>query len=109
MTVRLAWVPLFAARVGSAMGEGVETSTVDSVDPLKKIVRLKFQDDFPKSCWNPFQTLAHGYAKANDCEVYRLRKRGKKELEIEVLIKRLGGLPKNKDPILDKKKRRRGV
>lgn len=110
MTVRLAWVPLFIARVGSAMGEGVESSTTDSVDPLKKTVSLKFQDDFPNSCWNPFQTLAHGYAEANDCVIHRARKRGKKELELEVLIKRLGGFPKKKDPILDKKKRgRRGV
>lgn len=91
------------------MGEGIETDVVDSVDPLKKLVRLKFQDDFPSSCWNPFQTLAHGYANANDCIVHRARKLGNKELEIEVLIKRLGGLPQTKDPILDKKKRRRGV
>ena len=109
MTVRLGWVPNFVARIGSAMGEGIESSTVDSVDPLKKIIRLKFQDEFPGSCWNPFQTLAHGYAEANDCVIHRARKRGKKELELEVLIKRLGGLPKAKDPILDKKRRKRGV
>ena len=109
MTVRLAWVPLFGARIGSAMGEGVETSTVETVDPLKKIVRLKFQDAFPGSCWNQFQTLAHGYANANDCVVHRARKRGDRELELEILIKKLGGLPKKKDPILDKKKRKRGV
>lgn len=102
-------MPTFVARVGSAMGEGIESNTVDSVDPLKKIVRLKFQDDFPSSCWNPLQTLAHGYAEANDCVIYRMRKKNKKELELEVLIKRLGGMPKTKDPILDKKRRKRGV
>ena len=109
MSVRLAWVPVFAARVGSALGEGVEVETIDSVDPLKKIVRIKLQNEFPKSCWNPFQNLAHGYAEANDCVVWRARKLGKRELELEILIKRLGGLPKKKDPILDKKKRKRGV
>ena len=105
MTVRLDWLPHFVARIGSATGDGVGSTTTDSVDPLKKIVRLKFQDDFPHVNWNPFQTLAHGYAEANDCCIHRARKRGTKELELVILIKRLGGLPKNKDPMLEKKKR----
>ena len=109
MTGKLAWLPLLAARLGSALGDAVNLHVESTVDPLKKIVRLETGSGLPpgQKNWNYFQIIAHCYANANDCVVHRARKRTEKVLELEVLTKQRRGRTMTNDPLLDKDKPRR--
>lgn len=71
----------------------------DTADPLKKLVRLQTQGDVSGSCYHPLCNIVHGFGKANDCVVERVR-REHEALVIEVLTKRRLGREMNRNPFL---------
>ena len=101
MSRRMAWAPLFGACINSALDGGVRSSSVeDTVDPLKKNLVVVLQDPLKKGCWNAYQILAHAYAGANDCMIYKIRRKGKNTYVAEVLIKKRAGPAMDNDPFL---------
>lgn len=72
-----------------------------TIDPLKMHLVLRLRNKLKgKECWNALQTLAHGYAGANDCMIQKIRRRGSKTYVAEVLIKYRGGPKMTNDPFL---------
>lgn len=84
--------------LSGAMGTSVIPSMEDHVDPLKKLVTLELGEELGKGDYQPIQKMVHGFAKANDCVVERIRRRPKK-LVLEVLIKTRLGPRMNKNPL----------
>lgn len=68
------------------MDTTIDVAYEDHVDPLKKLAVLKIRDPLKKGDYNAVQTMAHGFAKANDCVLERIRNR-EGALVLEVLIK----------------------
>ena len=99
---RLAWGPVLGACINAALDGGVRATFIeDTVDPLKKNLVIDLRDRLPnKDCWNAFQTLAHGYASANDCLIQKIRRRGNSTYVAEVCIKYRGGPTMDNDPFL---------
>lgn len=84
----LNWVPLLQGRIGSACDGGVQMAETPTVDPLKKIIVVKFNDPIPgRDAWVGFQVIAHAFAVVNDCVLQRIRKVNEKQYLLEVLIK----------------------
>jgi len=88
--------------LSSATGEGVECRVEDTVDPIKKLLIIKFATAIPNGSWNPIQVLVHGYAIANDCMISRMWKANHVKIEADLLIKRRGGSEKKNDPLENK-------
>jgi hypothetical protein len=96
---KLAWVSEFQNSLSGAMGVQVVVTIEDHVDPLKKLVVLTFPQELRKGEYMPIQNLAHGFAKNNDCVLYRIRRRPN-ALVLEVLTKTRLGQVMKKNPLL---------
>ncbi len=95
MYPKLGWVEFFADSLSGATGTQVSVAIEDHVDPLKKLVVLRFHEPLMKGDYGHIQNIAHVFAKANDCVIEKIRRRGSKELVMAVLIKtRLGPVKK---------------
>lgn len=81
------------------MGTNISHSQQDTVDPLKKLVVLEFGEKFGKKDFNPVQTIAHTFAKANDCVIYKMRREGTNKLVLEVLTKTRLSPVMNRNPL----------
>ena len=98
MHPKLVWTQQLATTLGTAMGTSVQVTVRDEPsDPLKKYVDLKFGDAISGKDYNPIQTLAHAFAKKNDCVVFRIR-RIEGTLSLEVGTKTRLGRTMDKNP-----------
>lgn len=97
---KLAWVPILQTVVNHAT-EGDLTSwhINEGVDPLKKLVVFNLSKGWVSKNFKPFQTLAHGFAAANDCVIHKIRYLTPRSLLLEVLIKRRFGPKMEKNPL----------
>ena len=99
MNPKLAWVNELVGSLSVAMGVGVLVKIEDTVDPLKKLVLLDLgHNDLGKGDWNPIQNLIHGFAKANNCVIHKIR-RQKGQLSLEILTKTRIGPESRKNPL----------
>jgi hypothetical protein len=99
MSPKLAWINELVGSLSVATGIGVIARVEDTVDPLKKLVILDLGDsELGKGDWNPMQNLIHGFAKANDCVVHKI-KRHKGQLSLEILTKSRLGPESRKNPL----------
>lgn len=94
---KLAWTEELR-NVLSVAGMGLTITVEDDVDPLKKLVVLHLNEELKKGDYAPIQSLAHGFAKANDCVLAKIR-RGPKRLTLEILVKTRLGPVMNKSPL----------
>lgn len=100
MSPRLAWVPELVASLSRAtMGQVGSYRIEDTADPLKKLIHLQTNGELASKNYHPLCHLVHGFGKANDCVVERIR-RGPKVLIVEVLTKRRSGPQKKHNPLL---------
>lgn len=101
MQPKLVWLQELCSSLGLALGTSVQFFIQDTVDPLKKTIFLDLGDSLGKADFNPIQRLVHGFAKANDCVVFKVYKKPK-QLVLEILTKRRLGPVKNNNPLRDK-------
>lgn len=87
-----------------ALGASVTFSVQDTVDPLKKLVYLEVGESLGKKDFNPVQRIVHGFAKVNDCLVYKIYK-SPKRLVLEVLTKTRNGPVMDRNPFSGDKPR----
>lgn len=87
-----------------ALGASVTFSVQDTVDPLKKLVYLEVGESLGKKDFNPVQRIVHGFAKVNDCVVYKIYK-SPKRLVLEVLTKTRNGPVMDRNPFSSDKSR----
>jgi len=99
---KLAWTEELRKALSLAMGVGMSSSVRDHVDPLKKLVVIDLADELKKGDYAPIQKLAHGFAKANNVVLERIR-REPRRIILEVLLKtRLAPVldpPSDKNPL----------
>ena len=98
MHPKLAWVADFQDSLSKAMGISIVATIEDHVDPLKKLVVLNFSEELKKGDYIPIQNLSHGFVKANDCVLERIRKRPR-ALVLEILTKSRLGKKMMKNPL----------
>ena len=99
MIPKLAWTTELLAVVNHATdGDIIGMDVEEPADPLKKLVVFRLSREWTGKNYRPFQTLAHGFAKANDCVLERIRARPG-ALVLEVLIKRRLGPRMEKNPL----------
>ncbi len=97
MHPKLTWIGELQKTLALA-GVGTTAAFLDHVDPLKKLVVLELNEELRKGDYRPIQKLAHGFAKANDCILDRIRREPKKMI-LEILVKTRLGDVKNLNPL----------
>ncbi len=102
MHPKLAWVGLLKNTISTILDTPINISYIDPVDPLKKIVVFDFVNEFSKNNYNPFQRIAHAYAKVNDCVIATIKIDDCK-LIIEILIKNRLSERMGNDPFMGDK------
>lgn len=104
MTPRLAWVSELLGTLNRATGGQIkDMELVQTVDPLKVAVIFHLNEPMEGRDWNPFQTIAHGFASANDCVLEKITKVGR-SLILSILIKRRFGPEMKRNPLQASKK-----
>lgn len=104
MTPRLAWVPELMATINRATGGQIKSmELVPTVDPLKVAVVFHLSESLDGQDWNPFASIAHAFASANDCVIENIRRVGK-SLILNVLTKRRFGPEMKRNPLQANKK-----
>jgi hypothetical protein len=99
----LSWVAEFHDSFNKATdGISPNFTIEDQTDPLKKHVVFHLSEPLGGKSYNPFQNIAHGYAKNNGCVIERIYN-NKNKLTMVVLIKRRLGPVRNKNPLLSDK------
>jgi hypothetical protein len=75
----------------------------DTVNPLIKEVIFFLSEPLGGKSYQPFQTLAHGFAKANDCIIERIYNHPQKLILVVVMKRRLGP-DREKNPLAGDKR-----
>lgn len=102
MLPALAWIPEFHASFNRAAEISSTYSIEDTVNPLVKNVTFHLSEPMEGKSYMPFQTLAHGFAKANNCVLERIYHRPDK-LILVIVIKRRFGPAKKINPLTSDK------
>lgn len=97
MNPKLTWLGGLCSSLGTALGTSVTFSVHDTVDPIKKLVYLDVGETLGKNDFNPVQRIVHGFAKVNDCVIYKIYK-SPKQLVLEILTKTRNGPVMDKNP-----------
>ncbi len=99
MIPKLAWVNDLFSLVSQATAGDIKSVSIEEVaDPLKKLVVFKLGREWSSKNYKPFQTLAHAFARANDCLLERIRRRPD-AFVLEILIKRRLAPESRKNPL----------
>lgn len=94
----LKWVGELHASFNRA-AECSPTYTIeDTINPLIKKVNFHLSEPLGGNSYHPFQTLAHGFAKANDCIIERIYNHPEKLVLVVVMKRRLGPV-REKNPL----------
>lgn len=104
MLPSLAWVAEFHASFNRAADITSRFSVEDTVNPLIKNVIFHLSEPLGGKSYQPFQTLAHGFAKANNCILERIYNH-QDRLVMVVCLKRRFGPEQKKNPLLGSDKR----
>ena len=102
MLPSLAWVGEFHASFNRAAEITSRFSIEDTVNPLIKNVVFHLSEPLGGDSYQPFQTLAHGFAKANNCVLMRIHNHPDR-LVLVVALKRRLGPEQKKNPLLGHK------
>lgn len=94
----LAWVPGFHASFNRAVEISPSFAVEDTVNPLVKNVIFHLSEPLGGKNYAPFQSLAHGFAKANGCVLERIYNHPK-YLLLVVIVKRRLGPTREKNPL----------
>jgi hypothetical protein len=95
----LAWVAEFHASFNRAAEITSHYTVEDTVNPLVKKVIFHLSEPMEGKSYMPFQALAHGFAKANNCVLERIYHQPDKLILVIGLKRRLGPVQK-KNPLL---------
>lgn len=95
----LLWVPEFHASFNRAADITSNYSIEDTVNPLVKNVIFHLSEPLAGENYRPFQTLAHAFAKANNCILERVYNTPDK-LVLVVGVKRRHGPEQKKNPLV---------
>lgn len=98
MLPSLAWIAEFHASFNRAAEITSHYSIEDTVNPLVKRVIFHLSEPLEGKSYQPFQTLAHGFAKANNCILERIYHQPDKLILI-VGVKRRFGPVQKKNPL----------
>lgn len=99
MLPSLQWVPEFHASFNRAADITTHYTIEDTVNPLIKRVIFHLSEPLKGENYHPFQTLAHGFAKANNCLLERVYNYPDKLVLVVGMRRRLGS-PQKKNPLL---------
>jgi hypothetical protein len=102
MQPSLAWVAEFHSSFNRAAEITGSFSVEDTVNPLVKHVIFHLSEPLTGENWRPFQTLAHGFAKANGCVIERIYNKRDKLILVVGMTRRLGPV-RRKNPLLGDK------
>lgn len=99
----LKWITEFHASFNRAAEISPRFEVQDTVSPLVKHVVFHLSEPLKGENYKPFQTLAHAFAKANDCLLERIYNKPDRLILVFGVKRRLGP-EKNKNPLLGDKK-----
>ena len=103
MIPSLAWVAEFHASFNRAADISSTFTIEDTINPLVKHVIFHLSEPLEGKSFQPFQMLAHGFAKANNCVLERIYNEPDK-LTLVVGTKRRLGPTQAKNPLLGDKR-----
>lgn len=95
----LHWVAEFHASFNRAADITSRYTVEDTVNPLVKHVVFHLSEPLSGRSYVPFQALAHGFAKANNCVLERIYNKPDR-LVLVITLKRRLGAPQQKNPLL---------
>jgi hypothetical protein len=98
----LVWVSEFHASFNRAADISSHFTVEDTASPLVKHVVFHLSEPMGGNSYLPFQTLAHAFAKANNCVLERIYHQ-KDKLVLVLGIKRRLGAAQKKNPLLGDK------
>jgi len=99
----LAWVAEFHASFNRAADITSRFTIEDTVNPLIKNAVFHLSEPLEGKSYKPFQTLAHGFAKANNCILERIYNYPDRLVMVICLKRRFGPVQK-KNPLLGDKR-----
>src|SRR4051812_39185231 len=98
----LAWIQEFHASFNRAADITSHYSVEDTANPLQKNIVFHLAEPLGGNSYMPFQSLAHAFAKANNCILERIYNQPDK-LILVITIKRRLGAESKKNPLLGDK------
>ncbi len=98
MLPTLAWIPEFHASFNRAAEISSTYSIEDTVNPLVKHIIFHLSEPLTGENYQPFQTLAHGFAKINNCVLERIYHKPDR-LVLVICIKRRFGPVRQTNPL----------
>ncbi len=104
MSPQLAWVAEFHASFNRAADISPSYSIEDTVNPLIKHVIFHLSEPLRGENFQPFQILAHAFAKANNCILERIYNKPDRLILVVGIKRRLGPKQKVKNPLFGDKR-----